>query len=155
MATATTRAETSSIPTRKPTPQGLFPPMSPDLVPDAGGGVSSPCLLRAALSLSSKEGSSSPGSSLMSAPGRQPRRKAGACYRGVLTVSRMQPPRGSGVSGALRGRRRAGGGFVRNHRRDHVAAVGFHGGVDQHLEENVALRVAAPQQADLRLARRQ
>ena len=67
----------------------------------------------------------------------------------------MQPPRRRRVSGALRGRRGAGGGFVRNHRRDHVAAVGFDRRVDQHLEEHVALRVAAAEQADLCLARRQ
>ena len=69
---------------------------------------------------------SSPGSSLMSAPGRLPRRKAGACYRGVWTVSRMQPARRGGISGPLRRRHGARGGFVRDHRRDHVAAVGLH-----------------------------
>ena len=44
---------------------------------------------------------------------------------------------------------------MRDHRRHHVAALRLHGGVDQHLEEHVALRVAAAEQADLRLARRQ
>ena len=37
MATATTRAETSSIPTRRPIPiAGLMPPMSPDWLPGVG-----------------------------------------------------------------------------------------------------------------------
>src|SRR5271166_204960 len=140
MATATTRAETSSTPTRRPIPQGLMPPMSPVSRADKGGGASSPCLPRAAFSLSSKEGgSSSPGSSLMSAPGETPHRKAGACYSWGRTVSRMQPPRRGGVAGPLRGRHSAGGRFMRDHRRHHVAAFGFHSGVDQHLEEQVAL----------------
>src|SRR5580700_1192912 len=84
MATATTRAETSSIPTRRPIPQGLMPPRSPELPADNGGGASSPCLLRADFSLSSKEGgSSSPGASLMSAPGRRPAGKPGLATVGV------------------------------------------------------------------------
>ncbi len=95
---------------------------------DDGGGASSPCLLRAAFSLSSKEGgsSSSPGSSLMSAPDRKPCRKAGACYSWGWTVSRMQPARCGGISGPLCRRHRPRGGFVGDHRRDHVATVGLH-----------------------------
>src|SRR5271166_1651961 len=156
MATATTKAATSSTPTRRPIPQGLMPPMSPVSRADRGGGASSPCLPRAAFSLSSKErGSSSPGSSLISAPGGTPRREAGACYSWGRTVSRMQPPRWRGVAGPLRRRHGTGGRFVRDHCRHHVAAIGLHGRIDQHLEEQVALGIAAAEQANLFLARLQ
>ena len=56
--------------------------------PDRIAHRSSPCLPRAAARRSSKEASWPPCSLVMFAPGKLPRRKAGACYKGGLTVSR-------------------------------------------------------------------